>query len=169
MKPAWDALMTDYEDSATALVADVDCTAGGEGLCTQIGVRGYPTIKWGDPQDLQDYEGGRTEADLKKFAEENLKPQCGPNSLDACTPEKKAQLDSYMKMDPDELALKIEELQNKVTDADERFQKEVAAAEKAKRKAEKAKDKAIKKVKDGGLSAMRSALAFKEKTGKTEL
>ena len=48
--------MADFEGSATQLVADVDCTAGGKDLCDANGVRGYPTIKWGDPSDLQDYQ-----------------------------------------------------------------------------------------------------------------
>ena len=45
--------MESYADSPTALVADVDCTAAGEKLCSEHGVRGYPTIKYGDPADLQ--------------------------------------------------------------------------------------------------------------------
>lgn len=56
LKPDWDKLIADFEGSATQLVADVDCTAGGKDLCDANGVRGYPTLKWGDPSDLQDYQ-----------------------------------------------------------------------------------------------------------------
>jgi len=56
LKPDWDKLIADFEGSATQLVADVDCTAGGKDLCDQNGVRGYPTLKWGSPDDLQDYQ-----------------------------------------------------------------------------------------------------------------
>eukprot|EP00804_Cyclotella_cryptica_P026088 CCRYP_013950-RA/>CCRYP_013950-RA protein AED:0.18 eAED:0.18 QI:165/0.66/0.5/1/0.66/0.75/4/0/246 len=49
MKPDWDKLMEAYAGSATQLVAEVDCTAAGKPLCDQVGVRGYPTIKYGDP------------------------------------------------------------------------------------------------------------------------
>ena len=59
MKPAWDELMAAFEDSPTSLVADVDCTAAGESICSKVGVQGYPTIKYGDPNDLKDYNGGR--------------------------------------------------------------------------------------------------------------
>merc|ERR1712193_546212 len=62
----------EFKDSKTALVADVDCTAGGQSLCNEVGVRGYPTIKYGDPNNLEDYKGGRDFDALKKFAEENL-------------------------------------------------------------------------------------------------
>ena len=56
MKPDWDKLMEEFADSATQLVADVDCTAEGKPLCDAHGVKGFPTIKWGDPSDLQDYQ-----------------------------------------------------------------------------------------------------------------
>lgn len=60
MKPAWDKLMKKWNSSkraATSLVADVDCTAAGKPLCDQAGVQGFPTIKWGDPNNLEKYEG----------------------------------------------------------------------------------------------------------------
>lgn len=73
LKPDWDKLMAEFEGSATQLVADVDCTTEGQPLCDENGVQGFPTLKWGDPSDLQDYQGGRSYDDLKKFADENLK------------------------------------------------------------------------------------------------
>ena len=51
--------MKEYENSPTALVAKVDCTSGGKEICKEFGVTGYPTLKWGDPADLQDYAGQR--------------------------------------------------------------------------------------------------------------
>eukprot|EP00746_Dinoflagellata_sp_MGD_P120029 gnl/MRDRNA2_/MRDRNA2_55721_c0_seq1.p1 gnl/MRDRNA2_/MRDRNA2_55721_c0~~gnl/MRDRNA2_/MRDRNA2_55721_c0_seq1.p1 ORF type:complete len:140 (+),score=26.52 gnl/MRDRNA2_/MRDRNA2_55721_c0_seq1:224-643(+) len=72
MKPAWDQLMEEFENSDVALIADVDCTAAGKSLCQDNQVRGYPSIKWGDPDDLQDYQGGRDFDSLSKFAKENL-------------------------------------------------------------------------------------------------
>ena len=59
MKPDWDKLSAEFADSKTVVIADVDCTAGGKSLCEEIGVRGYPTIKFGDPHNLEDYKGGR--------------------------------------------------------------------------------------------------------------
>merc|ERR1712048_1306613 len=61
------------------------------------GVGGYPTIKYGDPNDLQDYKGGRDFAALKKFAEE-LGPQCGPGNLDLCDEAKKKKIDEFIAM-----------------------------------------------------------------------
>ena len=41
-----------------------------------MGVEGLPTIKFGDPANLEDYEGEREFDDLAKFAKDNLGPRC---------------------------------------------------------------------------------------------
>jgi len=80
------------------LVADVDCTTDGKELCEKHEVKGYPTIKYGDPAELKDYNGGRSYEDLKKFADENLGPSCGPTNLDLCSESDRTKLESFMKM-----------------------------------------------------------------------
>ena len=35
-------------------------------MCTKFGIQGYPTIKYGEPGDLKDYQGGRDFDTLKK-------------------------------------------------------------------------------------------------------
>mmetsp|Transcript_138040 Transcript_138040/g.243457 ORF Transcript_138040/g.243457 Transcript_138040/m.243457 type:complete len:282 (+) Transcript_138040:79-924(+) len=93
--------MDDFKDSPTSLVADVDCTAAeGKELCQTHGVRGYPTIKYGDPGDMKDYNGGRSYEDLKKFADENLGPSCGPANLELCSDEVKPKVEKYMNQYP---------------------------------------------------------------------
>merc|ERR1719321_2136227 len=96
LKPDWDKLMDDFKGSPTSLVADVDCTTEGKDLCEKHGVRGYPSIKYGDPNELKDYSGGRSYDALKKFADENLGPSCGPTNLDLCKAEDKEKLEKYM-------------------------------------------------------------------------
>merc|ERR1719456_1620926 len=100
MKPDWDKLAAEYKDHASVLVADADYTAGGKSLCDSVGVRGYPTIKHGDPNDLQDYKGGRDFAGLKKFAE-SLGPTCGPGNLDLCDDAKKTQIKEFTALGAD--------------------------------------------------------------------
>jgi len=169
MKPAWDELMEEWADSEDGLVADVDCTAGGESLCKEHGVGGYPTIKYGDPTALEDYNGGRDADSLKKFAKENLKPMCSISNIEKCSDDKKAQLQKFVKMDIDELDEAIGDMEKKVKSAEDSFASKKKDLETAIRKAEKSKDKAITKIKDSGLAAMKSAKAYKEKTGKSEL
>merc|ERR1711959_835568 len=93
MKPAWDKLMEEFKDSKTALVADVDCTVH-QDLCSKYGVQGYPTIKYGDVNNLEDYQGGRSLEDLQTFAKENLGPTCGPANLDLCDAEQKKKVEA---------------------------------------------------------------------------
>lgn len=123
MKPDWDKLIDQFKDSKTALVADVDCTADGKSLCEKNGVSGYPTIKHGDPGNLQDYQGGRDLAALKKFAEENLGPTCGPDNLDLCDADGKAQIKKFMKWDIDELEMSIEEGDEKLKKVEEKYKR----------------------------------------------
>ena len=88
MKPAWDPLMDDYADSSNVLVADVDCIGSGKALCDEVGVQGFPTVKFGDPSNLEDYKGGRDIDSLKTFAAE-LKPACNIATLENCSDEQK--------------------------------------------------------------------------------
>ena len=79
MKPAWDSLMKEYEGHPSVLIGDVDCTVHND-LCSDIGVSGYPTIKyWVDgagKEEGQAYQGGRDAAALGKHVTENLLPKC---------------------------------------------------------------------------------------------
>ena len=88
MKPAWDAVMEEFSNSDSVLVADVDCIGDGKPLCDKVGVKGFPTIKHGDPNDLQDYKGGRDKDDLSEFAN-TLKPGCKVDDLENCSDEDK--------------------------------------------------------------------------------
>merc|ERR1712083_476319 len=97
----------EFKGSEKAVVADVDCTTAGKALCDKVGVRGYPTIKYGDPEELKDYQGGRSYDDLKKFADENLGPSCGPEHLELCSDDVKVKVEKYMKMSKDKLEGKV--------------------------------------------------------------
>jgi len=115
MKPDWDKLMDEFKGSSTSLIADVDCTADGKDLCETHGVRGFPTIKHGDPSELKDYEGGRDFASLKKFASENLGPTCGPDFIDLCGAKEKATIGKYEAMSKEDLEKKIAKITETVT------------------------------------------------------
>merc|ERR1719476_145608 len=151
--------MDAYAGSATALIADVDCTAGGKDLCEQNGVRGYPSIKYGDPADLQDYQGGRDFDSLKKFAKENLKPMCSPANIDLCDDEKKAEIGKFQAMPPEELTAAIEEKQAAIKAAGETFDEEVKKLQATYEQLQKDKEETIKSVKESGLGLMQAVAA----------
>lgn len=169
MKPDWDKLMDAFAGSATQLVADVDCTAAGKELCERNGVRGYPTIKWGDPSDLQDYQGGRDYDALKKFADENLKPVCSPSNIDLCDDEKKKEIEEFMSMSVEDLDAKISAEETKISDAEKLFETELQKLQNAYQKLMDDKEKTIADVKAAGLGLMKSVKVAKSKDAKDEL
>jgi len=168
MKPAWDKLIAEFADSKTALIADVDCTAGGKELCSSVGVRGYPTIKYGDPNNLEDYKGGRDFDSLKKHGEENLGPTCGPANLDLCDDTKKADIERFSKMSRSDLEAAIKEKTDAMEKLETDFKEFVEGLQKQYTEANEKKDKDIAAVKDSGLGLMK-AVAAHSKAAKSEL
>jgi len=173
MKPDWDKLMADFADSKSSLVADVDCTTdGGKPLCESNAITGYPSIKYGEPGALKDYEGGRSYADFKKFADENLGPSCGPDNLDLCTDENKALIEKLMKMDVDELDVAIGEADGKIKKIDDKNAKavkklraDIAGLNKEIETKTKVNEASVaKETKKIGLSVMKKVAASRKKT-----
>lgn len=163
MKPAWDKLMKEWAGHKDAIVADVDCTAGGKDLCEEHGVEGFPTIKWGDPSALEDYDGGREYEDLSTFAKENLKPICSPANLDPCTAEQKTKIEALVSMPKDKLDEEIAAGEQKITDANSHFEKEVEQLQATYEQLEKDKTATIKEVKESGLALMKAVAVHREK------
>merc|ERR1712241_1284738 len=96
MAPDWEELAGEWEGHDVGLVAEADCTADGKPLCDREGVKGFPTIKYGDPNSLEDYKGGRSLSDFQEFATENLKPVCSVANIDLCDDDKKTLINSLM-------------------------------------------------------------------------
>mmetsp|Transcript_79794 Transcript_79794/g.185282 ORF Transcript_79794/g.185282 Transcript_79794/m.185282 type:complete len:169 (-) Transcript_79794:96-602(-) len=168
MKPDWDKLIKEYKDHESILIADVDCTAGGKDLCEDVGVQGYPTIKYGDPNNLEDYEGGRSLADLRKFAKENLGPTCGPGHLELCDAAKKTQIDQFMAMPSSDLEAQIKEKEDEMAAAEKELEELLKSLQSQYEEATKKKDDKKKEIKEAGLGLMKSVQAFR-KSAKSEL
>jgi len=147
----------------------VDCTAAGKPLCDSNGVQGFPTIKHGDPSNLEDYEGGRSYDDLKSFADENLKPVCGPANLDLCDDEKKAEIEKLQAMSSEDLDKAISEKEEDLAAAEKTFETEVEKLQKKYQSLMEEKDATIKAVKDSGLGLMKAVKSAAKDKGKDEL
>jgi hypothetical protein len=163
MAPDWEKLAEEWDGHDVGLVAEVDCTADGKALCDANGVRGFPTLKYGDPAGLEDYQGGRSFDDLSKFAKENLKPVCSVANVDLCDEEKKKQIEDYLKLSVDDLTKSIEEEEKKLEKAEEDFKEAVAKLQAEYQKLSEEKDETIAAVKASGLGLMKSVLASKKK------
>jgi hypothetical protein len=169
MKPDWDKLMDAFADSTTALVGDVDCTAEGKPLCDANGVKGYPTIKWGDPTALEDYKGGRDYASLLKFAEESLKPICSPSNIDLCDAEKKAEIEKFQAMPAADLEAEITKKEAELAGAEETFKTAVSALQDKYQELTAAKEETLATITASGLGIMKAVKAAGAKKGSDEL
>lgn len=169
MKPDWDQLMDAFANSPTALVADVDCTAEGEPLCEEHGVQGFPTIKYGDPSALEDYEGGRDFASLKSFADENLKPMCSPTNIDLCDDEKKALIEKYQAMPADELKAAVAEKEAAIEKLNSDLDSGVEELQAKYEQLMAAKDEGVKEIRASGLGIMKAVMASGKAKGSDEL
>merc|ERR1719334_592999 len=118
--------MKEFESSETVLVADVDCTAEGEALCNKVGIKSYPTLKYGDPNNLDDYKGARDYDALLEFAKTNLGPQCRPDSMDLCDDEQKAKIELIMAKGLEQLQIEIAALDQDIKSAEEHFEAEAS-------------------------------------------
>jgi len=168
MKPDWEKLMKAFDGHASTLIADVDCTAGGKSLCDEVGVRGYPTIKHGDPSDLQDYKGGRDLAALQKFAD-GLGPQCSPANLDLCDDAKKAQIKEFMGMSQADRDKAIKEKEGQLEKLESDFKSFVDGLQKQYSDANEKKEKDVEAIKTSGLGLLKSVHSHIKKTGNAEL
>jgi len=169
MKPDWDKLTAEFAGSDTQLIADVDCTTEGKPLCDANGVRGYPTLKWGDPADLQDYQGGRDYKTLETFAKENLKPMCSPKNIDLCEDDKKAEIKKFQAMSVEDLGKAIKEKEEEQEKVESDFKELVEGLQKTYQEANEKKDAALEAIKDSGLGLMKAVLAASEAAAKDEL
>merc|ERR1719247_3916164 len=158
MKPAWDRLAEEFADHKTTGIFDVDCTAEGKPLCDANGVRGFPTIKHGDPNNLEDYNGGRDYDDLKAFAD-GLKPSCSPAQRDLCDEEQLAQIDKYTEMGKDAIESFIADGEKAIEDAEANFKSEVEKLQSKYESLMAEKDAAIAAVKAAGQGMAKSVLA----------
>jgi len=149
--------------SASAVIADVDCTTEGKALCETYGVKGYPSIKWGNPDDMEEYEGGRDYASLKKFAKEKLKPLCGPANEELCGEEEKAKLAELKALPAEELEAKIAEKNQEIKDANEKFEAELKKIQDTYSQLQKDKDDTVAAVKQSGLGSMKAVQAYNKK------
>jgi len=135
MKPDWDKLAELFKDSPLVTVYDVDCTAGGKDLCSHVGVRGYPTIKYWQPDsdEAQDYKGGRGFDQMKTFTDTTFQASCNVDTLDNCNDDQKKIIGELKGKDAAAIQARAKEIKGKLesTDKSLREHERNAASKKA--------------------------------------
>jgi len=117
MKPAWDKLGDAFKGSSSVVIGDVDCTAGGESVCSDNGVSGYPTIKYFTAETGkkgEDYSGGRDFDSLEKFTKETLAKKCDVVTKEDCNDKAKAYIDKQGSKDVDKLQAEAKRLEGMI-------------------------------------------------------
>jgi len=158
MKPDWEQLDAKYAGNSKIVIGAVDCTAAGKPLCDANGVKGFPTLKHGDPANLDEYEGGRDFASLDSFASQ-LKPVCSPANLDLCDPEDKEKIVKVQALSDEELDAAITEGDTKVEEAEQHFNEELEKLQAAYKALVAAKDKTVADVKASGIGMLKAVRA----------
>ena len=82
-------------------------------VCSQYGVRGYPTIKYFTTEtgeEPQDYNGGRSFDDFKGFADDKLLVKCTLADQEGCSDKEKAYIVKAQKMGKEEVDKQLKRL-----------------------------------------------------------
>jgi len=125
MAADWEKLADEWAGNEVGLVAEVDCTIDTNApICREV-KEGYPTIKYGDPTNLIDYDGSGSYEALATFAKENLGPICSLTSLKNCDDTKKEFITKFQKMSEEELEEAINDVDNKLVQADQDLEDEI--------------------------------------------
>lgn len=150
-------LANEWEGHEVGLIAEVDCTSrSGKILCERFDIRSFPTLMYGDPGNLEEYEGSRKYEDLVEFARQNLVPLCSPTNLDLCSEEARSQIERYLAMSKDELQALVEAEENKLVEAKKKYDQEIEALQLKYEEAAQERDEALAAIREGGLEWMKS-------------
>jgi len=153
MKPAWDRLMEEYSTSANSLVGDIDCTVQEE-LCSTNGVEGYPSIKWGTPGALVDYNGAREYEDLAAFAKANLGPSCGIKTPEHCSAEEKKDLEEVQNLSNDQIKEALDKRKADIKVEQDAFETAIAKIEVEYERLSVEKEAKVKALKNSGTPSL---------------
>jgi len=164
MAADWDKLAAQHVDHSFLTVADVDCTGGGKSLCEELGIQGFPTLKYGDPNNLLDYKGARKYDELNKFAS-GLEPTCGPDQLQSCSADQKKLIEEFQAMGAEVREAKIKEQEAEIESLNANFKNFIEQLNAEYKEATSKKDDAVKEVKETGLSMLKAVVAHEASGG----
>jgi len=154
----WSKLEAEYSNHSSVLVAGVECTGSGKSMCDEAGVRGYPTLMYGDPHNMRSYDGGRTYDKLTEFAS-SLGPTCSAAREDVCSQAEKDQITQFRRMTVEQREALIKEKTALIKSVEDEFKTFVESLNKEYSSASDKKTQDIKQVKNEGLSLLKAVHA----------
>lgn len=150
LAPDWEKLAADWDGHDVGLVAEVDCDdQDAAELCEQFEIQGFPTLLYGDANDLENYEGDRSYEALSEFAKKTIsKPICSVSNTENCDAEVKKLIQDLEKKDVEELKTMVKDADTKVSEAETLFEDEIEKLQKAFESLESAYNEKVSKIKD---------------------
>lgn len=124
MQPDWEVLTEQNNFSSNILVADIDCVGDGEPLCDNEGIKEFPILKWGDPDNLVLYSGGHDITSLLHFVS-LLQLPCDVVSLEQCNEDQIAIVNKLKNITLIELNIFIDDYDKSILSIDDTFEKEI--------------------------------------------
>ena len=147
----------EWDGNEIGLVAEVDCTSKtAKPICSAFGIESFPTLMYGDPNDMTEYEGGRSYEELSAFAKENLVPVCSAKNMDLCDEGTRSKLEEYYSMTLPQLNVLMVKEKQKIDKAEVEWQTKVDQLQEEYDEATTTKQETIKAIREGGLNLMQS-------------
>merc|ERR1719313_2452788 len=117
--PDMERVATDYKNSRSVAILNVDCDSAGKGLCGKYQVQGFPTLKVfkfkAGSKSPQDFNGGRDYNSIKRYIEKELAgPECSLEDKEGCEPGERKILEESEKMSVADRRAKITELESQI-------------------------------------------------------
>eukprot|EP00512_Aurantiochytrium_limacinum_P001811 CAMPEP_0171493470 /NCGR_PEP_ID=MMETSP0958-20121227/4978_1 /TAXON_ID=87120 /ORGANISM="Aurantiochytrium limacinum, Strain ATCCMYA-1381" /LENGTH=179 /DNA_ID=CAMNT_0012027093 /DNA_START=105 /DNA_END=644 /DNA_ORIENTATION=- len=110
MAPDYSTLATEFKDSSSVTVAEVDCTEH-QSLCSEHGVTGFPTLKsFKASKEGEAYSSGRSLEQMRSHIKDNLDLGCQVSSIDSCTDKEKSYHEKWSAKTAEELSKELERL-----------------------------------------------------------
>lgn len=122
--PVWDVLANEFANNPIALIGAVNClNPKSRNLCLREGINKMPSVKYGDPDNLEFYTGKGMLEDLVIFGKKNLRPFCAPDDyrIRFCSKKEYEKLQNFLNNTIDELEDMIEEQENLLKEANTNF------------------------------------------------
>jgi len=161
LAPKWTDMASELVGNPTVLVGEIDCDDEND-LCEDHGIEGFPTIKWGSPDALSDYNLDMETEDMVKFVK-NMKPQCSIANIDLCDDEKKALIETLSALSFEEINEKVMDVERQVKAMENDFETGLEGIEDDYERLDKEHQYTLKKLKDtGNIALAKSVLESKK-------
>ena len=161
--PIWDQLAERWDGDEVVFIGKVDCTGEAHILCDEHRIRGFPTLRWGDPShpttmtEYTHYDNGIDALD--QYCKDHLKLICSINHLELCDEDQRAEIEKVMDLTDAELDELIKKGEAEIREAEEEFGKGIAELNAEHQRLLAEKDAKIREVREANLGLLKSVKA----------